>query len=203
MPVSAKREGKQPKKVGFDSQCQEQCIAHISYYLLVIVACTFFWQPFSKQQFIFIGSYRRANYFVPEKYYWRPQSDSTVGGPFATRDSSQASPVRRDSSLQFGVIRRESEAPENSQTLLPIKVLSRGDNGIFGIVKALKYSYFVFFLFQQMGFLGRFCKFCRFCGSPICLATQCNYPETQYVTACSLEPRSILVYVLKFGSSAR
>ena len=31
--------------------------------------------------------------------YWRPQSDSTVGGPFATRDSSQASPVRRDSSL--------------------------------------------------------------------------------------------------------
>ena len=132
-----------------------------------------------------------------------PAKRSYGGEPFATRDSSQASPVGRDSSLQFGVIRRESEAPENSQTLLPIKVLSRGDNGIFGIVKALKYSYFVFFLFQQMGFLGRFCKFCRFCGSPICLATQCNYPETQYVTACSLEPRSILVYVLKFGSSAR
>ena len=52
------------------------------------------------------------------------------------------------------MIRRESEAPENSQTLLPIKVLSRGDNGIFGIVKALKYSYFVFFPFSTNGLFG-------------------------------------------------
>ena len=43
MSVSAK--GKQQKQVR-QLQCQEQCIAHIPYYLLGFVACTFFLTTF-------------------------------------------------------------------------------------------------------------------------------------------------------------
>ena len=76
MPVSAKREGKQQKKLV--STATVSGTVYCAYLILPFGDCRvhIFFENLSRN--IFIGSYRRANYFVP--YCRRPQSDSTVGG---------------------------------------------------------------------------------------------------------------------------